>query len=87
MAQDSASMNPSMLFPTTPSSHGLANDLALTAGEPTGPKVDVPPTNEQQTAGQDAGAPKVKTEKERESSIAVNDPTPQPPFANHHAGS
>ncbi|KAL4798237.1 valyl-tRNA synthetase mitochondrial precursor [Aspergillus venezuelensis] len=35
-------------------------------GEPTGPKVDVPPTNEQQTAGQDAGAPKVKTEKELE---------------------
>ncbi|KAL4883775.1 valyl-tRNA synthetase mitochondrial precursor [Aspergillus karnatakaensis] len=35
-------------------------------GEPTGPKVDVPPANDQQTAGQDAAAPKVKSEKELE---------------------
>ena len=41
----------------------------LTAGEPTGPKVDVPPVgnNGQQNAGQDGAAPKVKSEKERKS--------------------
>ncbi|KAL2831831.1 valyl-tRNA synthetase mitochondrial precursor [Aspergillus cavernicola] len=34
-------------------------------GEPTGPKVDAPPpSNDQQDAGQDAAAPKVKSEKE-----------------------
>lgn len=35
------------------------------AGEPTGPKVDAPPADVQQNAGEEGAAPKVKSEKER----------------------
>jgi hypothetical protein len=71
MAQDSASMNPSKFFlsrrlaPCYRDRKTKANIAVFAlAGEPTGPKVDVPPANNQ-NAGQDAAAPpKVKSEKE-----------------------